>query len=139
MKTIAVLALLIIAGSANAGTTVLDPGNGRQYLSAWCGGQSINEYAVGWNADSTAKTLVSVSTRCALSGRGGMARTYYTCWYVDFNRDGTIAAQTYLGAYPCSGTDEVFTDVDGALLYNVIVSYISGSMRTGSRAVITTP
>ena len=136
MKIALVLASLTFAGIANAQTTVLDPGNGKQYLAAWCGGQSLNEYAVGWNADSTARTMVTVSTRCNGSGRGAKVHVYSTCWIVDFARDGTI-----VNTQPCvdeTATDEA-VDVDGAILSNVTVPYISGSQRTGSRAAITIP
>ena len=136
VKATILLASLLLSGIANAETTVvLNPGPGTQYLAAWCGGQSINEYAIGWLSDSTARTQVVVSARCSSGGRGAKVRTISTCWTVDFDRNGAITNRVQ----ECA--DEVLpdTDVDGALLYNVSVIYISGSTRSGVRAAITIP
>ena len=140
MKTLLGLLALTVS-SAQAGTLILDPGPGTQYLANWCGGQSINEYAAGFNADSTAHAILEVSARCSSGGRGGSTRTYYACWSLDFDRLGAITNRVYVGNAPCLGKNfgAVFVAVDGAVLSNVSVLYISGSQRYGSRALLTTP
>ena len=56
------------------------------------------------------------------------------CWTVDFDRNGSIVNQQ-AGCDP----DEVLpdTDVDGAMTYDVVIHYVSGSSRVGVRAALT--
>jgi hypothetical protein len=138
MKTLPALSLLLVSTFAHADERLLDPGAGTQYLAQWCGGQNINEIATGFNADSSASTLVQVSAKCSTGGRGGGTKTYYACWRVDFDRLGQIVDRQHIGNVPCPETDPsaTYTDVDGAVLSTTVVTYISGSQRQGYRAIL---
>ena len=68
LATLAAMALCV--ATADAATTVLDPGPGTGYLSVWCGGQTVKEIATGFDAAGDATTLVTVATTCHGSGRG---------------------------------------------------------------------
>ena len=139
MKTaIALLALSLAACHAQADTLMLDIGPGTDYNSHWCGGQTINAVADGWNGDGTAQVYVQVSARCSTGGRGTTPKTYTSCWNITIDRDSTISSKVVSG---CTMPDPsvVYVDTDGALLSTSKVVYYSGSQRTGYRAFRTIP
>ena len=87
---------MLLATTAKAATTVLDPGPGTDYLGIWCGGQTENEIATGFDAAANAVTLVKVSTTCHGSGRGSPNQYYLACWTVTFAPDGGILSKEWL-------------------------------------------
>ncbi|MFN7951369.1 MAG: hypothetical protein U0610_06570 [bacterium] len=118
--------LTIFASLGRAETRVLDPGPGTDYLSVWCGGQTVNEIATGFDAAANAVTLVKVATTCHGSGRGSPNQYYLACWSVTFADDGIIESKQWLAtnhwaqgqpSIPCPvGADPsaVYTATDGA-------------------------
>ena len=83
------LAAVLFSSGALADALVLDPGDGRQYLANWCGGQRVDEIATGFTRDGLAMANVAVSTRCGTgTGRLRKARKYEACWTVTFAADG---------------------------------------------------
>ena len=132
------LALSLLSAPALADTFILDPGPGTLYLARWCGGQSIDEVATGFNAGGTANVVLRVSARCSTGGRGTHPKTYTAVWSVTFFRDGEIAYALPGGTWPADPL-ATFTDTDGALLSTTTVYYVSGSARYGYRAVLSTP
>ncbi|MGH8265034.1 MAG: hypothetical protein ACRETU_13900 [Steroidobacterales bacterium] len=95
---VAILVAVTSSYAALAATTVLDPGDGRQYLQNWCGGQTVNEYAQGFNDTGNALAAVKVTTRCSTGGRGTKPRTYLACWMVTFDDNGAILNQEYVNS-----------------------------------------
>ncbi len=127
MKKLTVGVLMtMFAAMANAGTTVLEPGPGTDYLGVWCGGQQVNEIATGFDAAANAVTLVKVTTTCHGSGRGSPNQYYLACWTVTFAQDGSIASKEWLAtnhwaqghpSIPCpvpADPAAVYTYEDGA-------------------------
>jgi hypothetical protein len=100
VSSLGFFAMLFCAVSARGSTTiVLDPGDGRQYLANWCGGQGVNEYAGGFDSANNAQTAVIVSARCSTGGRGSSPRTYVKCWVVAFDLSGVILSKQPYGGY----------------------------------------
>lgn len=144
MKLLIVTTLALMAGAALAATTVLDPGDGRQYVQNWCGGQQVNEYAQGFDEAAKAIAAVKVTTRCSTGGRGTKPRTYLACWLVTFDDTGTVINQEFvnsgswlLGSTPLScalvlDPAAVFKRDDGAALSTALVG-------TTYRAVLELP
>lgn len=144
MKTLAAAALALTAAAALAASAVLDPGDGRQYLQNWCGGQQVNEYAHGFDGAGNSLTAVEVTTRCSTGGRGTKPRTYLACWLVTFDDTGTVVKRKLvtsgswrLGRPPLSCTlildpDAVFTRGGGATLATSLIG-------TSYRAVLQIP
>jgi hypothetical protein len=144
MKILVTMFLALTATAAFAATTVLDPGDGRQYLQNWCGGQLVNEYAQGFDEASNALTAVKVTTRCSTGGRGTKPRTYLACWLVTFDGQGAIINQEVVntgswvqGQPPLScalvlDAAAAFTRDDGATLTTTLVG-------TTVRAVLEMP
>jgi len=140
---------------ANAATLVLNPGDGKQYLANWCGGQKIDEIAEGFNVDATISTIVKVQTTCSTGGRGSVPKTFMACWRVTFSRDGAIVNQEFLNSgswrrgspsVQCAASydvDAFFVDIDGANLYTVLIPLINHPYQStysdGYRAVLETP
>jgi hypothetical protein len=93
MKMLVAMLLTFAATAALAATTVLDPGDGRQYLQYWCGGQQVNEYAQGFDEAGNSLAAVKVTTRCSTGGRGTKPRTYLACWLVTYDDSGAITNQ----------------------------------------------
>jgi uncharacterized repeat protein (TIGR01451 family) len=125
LLTVGVL-MTTFAAMANAATTVLDPGPGTDYLGIWCGGQTENEIATGFDTAANAVTLVKVATTCHGSGRGSPNQYYLACWTVTFAQDGSIVSKVWLAtnhwvqgnpAIPCPVPADpavVYTHEDGA-------------------------
>lgn len=145
MKVFLFTALMATFGvSASAETTVLDPGNGRQYLVNWCGGQTVTEVAEGFTEAGNALTAVKVTTRCSTGGRGARVRTFLACWLVTFDDNGTIIDKEFVNsaswlqgqpAHTCAvamDASAVYTREDGMTL-----STIAPHQPVGSRAVLT--
>lgn len=132
--------LAVIATIALAATTTLDPGDGRQYLANWCGGQSVTEVASGFNDAGNAIAAVKVTTRCSTGGRGTKPRTFLACWLVTFDDTGAILNQEFVNSASwlqgqpsrscavSTDPEATFTREDGASLSTV-----------GARAVLETP
>jgi hypothetical protein len=140
MRPISALLAAALALPALAATTMLDPGDGRQYLAQWCGGQDIQNVATGFT-NHQAATLLEVSARCSTGGRGGGQRTYRACWVVSYALDGTIAYREKLSDAECvfpDGSSEPY-ELEGYMLFTATIWYISGSRRSGPRAFLTTP
>lgn len=141
---LAIIAFLAFGSISHATTTtVLNPGDGKNYLGVWCGGQTVNEYALGFNDQGNADTLVKVTTRCAGSGRGAKSRTYVTCTKVTFQLDGTIVNKQAVnsGSY-LQGS----TPVECAIPYDVNAAYENDTTFLSTdviayvyRAVVETP
>lgn len=149
LVTLAVMALCI--GTADAATTVLDPGPGTGYLSVWCGGQTVKEIATGFDPAGDATTLVTVATTCHGSGRGSPNQYYMACWNVTFAEDGTIQSKVWQAtnhwvqgnpAIPCPVSADpaaVYTFTDGAGHFPATLSTQSvGTSTTNYRAVLET-
>ena len=144
MRLLIVTTLALMAGAALAAATVLDPGDGRQYLQNWCGGQQVNEYAQGFDEAGKAIAAVKVTTRCSTGGSGTKPRTYLACWLVTFDDTGTIINQEFvnsgswlMGRTPLScalvlDPAAVFTRDDGSALSTALVG-------TTYRAVLELP
>jgi uncharacterized repeat protein (TIGR01451 family) len=148
------LGVLMAMSSAlsTAGTFVLDPGPGTDYLGVWCGGQTVNEIATGFDAATgNAQTLVKVATTCHGSGRGSPNQYYLACWTVGFARDATIATKLFLAtnhwvqgqpAIPCpvpADTAAVYTATDGAGNFPATLSTtLVGTSSSAYRAVLET-
>lgn len=98
MKILIVMLATLASYAGLAATNVLDPGDGRQYLQNWCGGQQVNEYAEGFNSTGNALAAVKVTTRCSTGGRGTKPRTYLSCWLVTFDDNGAILDQEYVNS-----------------------------------------
>lgn len=98
MKALIAILIALASYAVLAATTVLDPGDGRQYLQNWCGGQKVNEYAQGFNDTGNALAAVKVTTRCSTGGRGTKPRTFFSCWLVTFDDNGTILNQEYVNS-----------------------------------------
>ncbi len=122
------------APMAHAATIVLDPGPGTDYLSIWCGGQSVNEIATGFDAAGNALTQVRVATTCNGSGRGSRSQHYLACWAVTFGEDGTLLSKVWeatnhwvqgSAAIPCPAPADpaaIYTFADGAGNYPATLS-----------------
>jgi len=89
---------LTFASLASGAPIVLDPGPGTDYLGVWCGGQNVNEYAQGFDADDNAVATVEVTTSCHGSGRGSPNHYYIACWAVTFLPDGSILSRTLINS-----------------------------------------
>jgi hypothetical protein len=137
--------------TADAATTVLDPGPGTGYLSVWCGGQTVKEIATGFDAAGDATTLVTVATTCHGSGRGSPNQYYMACWNVTFAEDGTIQSKVWQAtnhwvqgnpAIPCPSSADpaaVYTFTDGAGQFPATLTTQSiGTSTTNYRAVLET-
>ncbi len=97
--TVSLLASFLLAGVASASTTtIFNPGDSRDYLTNWCGGQSLNEYAEGFTASSTVSTIVRVTTTCSIGGRGTKTRTYVACWRDTFTQGGTLLTKSLINS-----------------------------------------
>lgn len=98
-KALAGLVLLMAGVSARADSTlVLDPGNGRDYLVYWCGGQGVNEYAEGFDVENAnVIAAVIVTARCNGSGRGARMQYHKACWQVTFDFAGNIVDKQLFG------------------------------------------
>lgn len=144
MRPILLASIVLAAITSRADNlTVLNPGDSRQYLGVWCGGQTMNEFALGFSNQLNAETLVRVTTRCPGSGRGAKTRTHFSCTKVTFQQDGTILAKQAVnsGSYlqgaptiPCA----VAYDVDA--IYQVENAELAtGVINNVYRATVTTP
>lgn len=151
MRHLILMTILALATiSAHADTqTVLNPGNGRDYLIYWCGGQTINEYAAGYDESGNAKTVVVVQTRCNGSGRGSRNRYHKTCTEVMFDLSGAIISKgpnhyvTWLMGNPAPSCGVSYSaagvyendDSEG----NFLSLLYTTSIRTSLRAVVEAP
>lgn len=124
--------------------TVLNPGPGTSYMATSCGGQSVNAVAEDFNDSGQPVTLVTVSTRCGLSGRGAKSRNYLTCARVTYSVNGLsivgkeiIASGSWLAGSPstvfCPAADA------GAVYIRDAAMLSTSSFPSGSRAVLTQP
>jgi uncharacterized repeat protein (TIGR01451 family) len=138
------------AAQADASTTVLDPGPGTDYLNVWCGGQTVNEIATGFDAAASAVTLVKVGTTCHGSGRGSPNQYYLACWTVTFGRDGNIVSKLWLAtnhwqqgqpSIPCpvpADPGATYTYADGAGNFPATLSSALVGTSPAYRAVLET-
>lgn len=138
MKAI-LLAFLLCASSAFA-QSVLDPGPGTDYLAASCGGQTINEYAAGFDAAGMPTAVVRVQTSCHGSGRAAKNHYYFTCARVTFDWNGAKLSQELINAggwlqgqayVPCDAAIDPlatfeWTDADGNLWTMVTAVFPNG-------------
>ncbi len=144
-----VLLLASLTKAASAASVVLDPGPGTDYLSVWCGGQTVSEIATGFDASANPVTLVKVATTCHGSGRGSPNQYYLACWGVTFTDAGAIDSKTWLAtnhwsqgnpSIPCPVAADpaaTFTATDGAGNFPDV---LSTTLASGSqyRAVLDT-
>lgn len=140
MKTWTLMICALFSTIAAAATTTLEPGDGRQYLENWCGGQKVTEVAEGFTDAGNALAAVKVTTTCSTGGRGAKPRTFLACWLVTFDDAGAILDQEFVNkdswlqghpARTCAVAMDaaaVYTRADGSVLSTV-----------GKRAVLTTP
>jgi hypothetical protein len=145
MKTI-LTAVLLFASSAFAQSVVLDPGPGTNYLATSCGGQTVNEYAAGFDAAGMPTAVVRVQTSCHGSGRAAKNHYYFTCARITFDWNGIKLSQELINAggwiqgqayVPCDVViDPLATfdwlDADG----NVVGTLITGGFPNGYRAAL---
>jgi hypothetical protein len=150
-KILCILALF--CGYAQAQTSiVLNPGPGTDYMATSCGGQSVNAVAVDIGVDGNPVTIVTVTTRCGLSGRVAKSRTYLTCAYASYTPDGLtrFPPQLIFSGSSLSGTPMVACPVgaDASAVYdwtdasgNVVdARTLSTAVVSGkTRAVLTLP
>src|SRR5882672_6332440 len=98
MKIIVAMLFTLTSCVVFAATSVLDPGDGRQYLQNWCGAQTVSEDAQGFNDTGNTLAAVKVTTRCATGGRGTRPRPFLSCWLVTFDDNGAILNQEYVNS-----------------------------------------
>jgi hypothetical protein len=137
---------LTLASHASAATIVLDPGPGTDYLGVWCGGQSVNEYAQGFDAANYAVTAVKVTTSSHGSGRGSPNHYYIACWAVTFFPNGAIQSRSPINsgswiqgnpAVSCNATlDPVAVFESQAPSGDVLATLSTALVGTEERAVL---
>lgn len=89
---------LMAAISTHASTIVLEPGDGRQYLIYWCGGQGVNEYAEGFDTQgANVLTALIVTARCSSGGRGARNRYHKACWQLTYDLSGVLVDRLAFG------------------------------------------
>lgn len=143
MKILLALTALLLAASANAAPRVLDPGPGGDYLGVWCGGQKVNEWGMGFDANGNVVTRVRVTTTCHGSGRGAPNIYYQTCETVTFMPNGAILSKTDRVYSSGRHITSCAADVDAAAVYtrrdaagNVLATLSTTLGATGYRAVL---
>lgn len=129
----ATLAALAVTAAVAGATTVLEPGDGRQYLRNWCGGQQMNEFARGFDHAGKGTAAIRVTATCSTGGRGTKPRTYFACWLVTFADTGAIVHRKFVNSgswrqgqpqVACAlalDADAVFDRADGAKLVTSLV------------------
>lgn len=144
MRTL-LIAILMFSSNVFA-QSVLDPGPGTDYMVQWCGGQTVNEYAEGFDSAGMPTTIVRVQTICNGSGRGSRSTYYFSCSRVTFDWTGAKINQEFINsgswlrgrAYiPCDAvTDPLATfdyvDANG----NVTGTLSTGLFPSGYRATL---
>lgn len=151
MKRMLLLGLILATTQAMAETSiVLNPGNGRDYLLYWCGGQSVQEYADGFDTAGNAVTTVIVSASCNGSGRASRNHYYKTCSRVTFDTVGNRLTVDKIGSVswvqgqpaPSCGADADPSIVDhfGGLTLSTgtVFTGVQGSAYA-NRAILTIP
>ncbi|HZC82477.1 MAG TPA: hypothetical protein VE222_12325 [Nitrospiraceae bacterium] len=128
MKVLIAL-LALIPTWALANTTVLEPGDGQNYMLNRCGYQIVNEYATNFDGV-TATVTVDVFTNCPGSGRGAKNRRYRECAVVTFDMYGnrtsitTTQIKTWRQGDPalyCDVDPEATFEADGTVLGTLLV------------------
>lgn len=123
---------------------VLNPGSGLKYMANWCGGQSVNEYANGFDVNGNPTAVVVVGTSCHGSGRGSKNHYYRSCSISTFDLDGTLLSIQKIGqvswlqggtAPSCGITYGAGTAYEDDLSNLLYTDYISGY----ARAILSKP